>query len=132
MRRVVYTRDLIIFANVGQDVVLDVIPLAEIVSIQQVDPGRVQEYNISNASLVGISLVAILVIAVMTMYMWNLKLTMPWSFQPFLTHAKIQLAENRRRSQDVTKYIAINEMEIVYCLPATGNDDTKSVVREHI
>ena len=86
MRRVVYTRDLIVFANVGQEVVLDVIPMAEIVSVREIDSEQIPDGDrITNHGMFAISFIALLVISVLTMLIWNVKVVIPRTFQQLVS-----------------------------------------------
>ncbi len=71
----VYTKDVIVFANVGQEVVLDVIPLSEVVSVKPVGQNRDLPRTCSTMLLLMMSLA---IVGALTMFFWNIKLALPW------------------------------------------------------
>jgi hypothetical protein len=71
----VYTRDVIVFANVGQEVVLDVIPLSEVVSVKPVGQGLDMARTFNTMLFLMISCA---IVSALTILLWNVKLVLPW------------------------------------------------------
>ena len=88
-RRVVYTRDLIVFANVGQEIVLDVIPLAEVVSVRAIDSDQVPDQTLPSLRYYWlVVMIAFAVIGVLAMFLWNIKLVSPLPSKISATYQK--------------------------------------------
>ena len=103
MRRVVYTKDLIVFADVGQEVVLDVIPMAEIISVRAIDTEQVPDQSVPGLGRYGLTaMVAFAILGALAMTLWNLRLVAPlWPAQPQFA-PKPQFASLNRRSRKYT------------------------------
>ena len=72
----VYTKDVIVFANVGQEVVLDVIPLSEVVSVKPVG----QDHDLPRTcNTMLLLMISFAIVGALTMILWNIKLVLPWS-----------------------------------------------------
>ena len=75
----VYTKEVIVFANVGQEVVLDVIPLAEVLSVKPVGPNLADnDLMPRTCNSMLFLMIAIAIVGALTMVLWNIKLAMPW------------------------------------------------------
>jgi hypothetical protein len=78
----VYTKDVIVFAKVGQEVVLDVIPLAEVLSVKPVDQIPAYEYLPRTCNTMLLLMISLAIVGALTMVFWNIKLALPWPSSP--------------------------------------------------